>query len=329
VTAPLLDVQELRVAFASAAGLAPVVQGLSFRLERGRTLAIVGESGSGKSVTALSIVGLLPATAKVDGHILLDGRELLGLAERDLRQLRGAAIGLVFQEPMTSLNPVLTIGDQVREAVALHQRMTGALLRARSMELLVEVGIAAPARVLGQYPHQLSGGMRQRVMIAIALACDPPILIADEPTTALDVTVQAQILALIRQRQERSNCGVLLITHDLGVVAELADRVVVLYAGRAVEEADVADIFDRPAHPYTRGLLGARTTIGAAPAGTRRRLAEIPGSAPQAGGVARGCAFAGRCPNVHPRCLEVRPELRPNGERRQVACHLATAVAFA
>jgi peptide/nickel transport system ATP-binding protein len=304
------------------------VQGLSFRLARGRTLAIVGESGSGKSVTALSIVGLLPV-AKVDGHILLDGRDLLGLAERDLRQLRGAAIGIVFQEPMTSLNPVLTIGEQVREAVALHQRMTATRLRARSMELLAEVGIAAPARVLGQYPHQLSGGMRQRVMIAVALACDPAVLIADEPTTALDVTVQAQILALIRQRQESSHCGVLLITHDLGVVAELADRVVVLYAGRAVEEADVADIFERPAHPYTRGLLGARATVGHAQRGARRRLAEIPGTAPQAGVIGRGCAFAPRCPCVQPRCLEVRPELRSNGEGRLVACHLALTPAFA
>jgi peptide/nickel transport system ATP-binding protein len=324
MTAPLLDVQELRAAFAMAAGSPPVVHGLSFRLERGRTLALVGESGSGKSVTALSIVGLLP-TAKVDGHILLEGRELLGLSERDLRPLRGAAIGMVFQEPMTSLNPVLTIGEQVREAVRLHSRMNRARLHDRSLELLAEVGIAAPARVLGQYPHQLSGGMRQRVMIAIALACDPPILIADEPTTALDVTVQAQILALIRQRQARSNCGVLLITHDLGVVAELADRVIVLYAGRAVEEACVADIFERPAHPYTQGLLGARTVVGAARAGARRRLAEIPGTAPQAGAVRRGCAFAARCPCVQPRCLEVRPELRATGEGRLVACHLAVA----
>jgi peptide/nickel transport system ATP-binding protein len=328
VTAPLLDVQELRVAFASAAGSVQAVQGLSFRLERGRTLAVVGESGSGKSVTALSIVGLLPA-AKVEGHIRLDGSDLLGLSERDLRQLRGAAIGMVFQEPMTSLNPVLTIGEQVREAVQLHRPMARAQLRARALELLAEVGIAAPARVVGQYPHQLSGGMRQRVMIAIALACDPPILIADEPTTALDVTVQAQILALIRQRQERSNCGVLLITHDLGVVAELADRVVVLYAGRAVEEADVADIFERPAHPYTRGLLGARATVGEAQLGVRRRLAEIPGTAPQAGAPGRGCAFAARCPNVQPRCLEVRPELRTSGGGRLVACHLALAPAFA
>jgi peptide/nickel transport system ATP-binding protein len=323
----LLDVQDLRAAFHSAAGSLEAVQDLSFRVERGRTLAIVGESGSGKTVTALSIMGLLHA-ADVSGRILFEGRDLLTCAEREMRKLRGRAIGMVFQEPMSSLNPVLTIGRQVREAVLLHRRMTGAQLRARALELLTQVGIPAPARILRQYPHQLSGGMRQRVMIAMALACDPPVLIADEPTTALDVTVQAQILALIRKLQERSDSGVILITHDLGVVAELADRVVIMYAGRKVEEAGVEEIFADPWHPYTRGLLAARPTLGAAD-GARRRLAEIPGTTPQAGAAGRGCAFAERCPVVLPCCIDAAPALRSDETGHAVACHRFAAQASA
>jgi len=326
----LLDVQDLRAAFHSAAGPIEAVQSLSFHVERGRTLAIVGESGSGKSVTALSIMGLLQA-ADVGGRILFEGRDLLTFTEPEMRKIRGGAIGMVFQEPMSSLNPVLTIGRQVREAVRLHRRMTGVQLRARALELLTQVGIPAPARILRQYPHQLSGGMRQRVMIAIALACDPPLLIADEPTTALDVTVQAQILALIRKLQERSNSGVILITHDLGVVAELADRVIIMYAGRKVEEAGVEEIFADPRHPYTRGLLAARPTLGPADATRRRRLVEIPGMPPQAGAGAagRGCAFAERCPVVLPCCLEAAPALRSDETGHAVACHRIAAQASA
>ncbi len=322
----LLEVQDLCVAFRSAAGPVAVVQGLSFRVERGRTLAIVGESGSGKSVTALSIMGLLQA-ADVGGRILFEGRDLLACSEPEMRQLRGGAIGMVFQEPMSSLNPVLTIGRQVREAVRLHRRMSGAQLRARALELLTQVGIPAPERILRQHPHQLSGGMRQRVMIAIALACDPPVLIADEPTTALDVTVQAQILALIRNLQERSNSGVMLITHDLGVVAELADRVIIMYAGRKIEEAGVEQLFADPRHPYTRGLLAARPTLAAD--GARRRLVEIPGTAPQAGAAGGGCAFAERCPVVLPCCLDAAPALRFDETGHAVACHRSAAPASA
>jgi len=318
--ASLLDVQDLRTAFRTPAGPLEIVHGLSFRVERGETLAIVGESGSGKSVTALSILRLL-SRADVGGRILLDGRDLHGLPEREMREVRGGSIGMVFQEPMSSLNPVLAIGAQVAEAFRLHHRSTAAEARERALDLLTQVGIPAPARVLRQYPHQLSGGMRQRVMIAIALACDPPLLIADEPTTALDVTVQAQILALIRSLQRRSNSGVILITHDLGVVAELADRVLVMYAGRKVEEGDVEQVFSAPRHPYTRGLLAAQAVVGASRHGSRDRLPEIPGAAPRPGAETCGCAFAARCPAVEPRCDELRPELQVGAGGRQVACH--------
>jgi peptide/nickel transport system ATP-binding protein len=318
----LIEVQDLRVEFGTSTRPTPVVHGLSFSVQPGETLAVAGESGSGKSVTALSILGLLEASgARVSGHIALNGRDLLGLPEAEMRKLRGGAIGMVFQEPMSSLNPVLTIGFQLAEAIRLHRRQSGAATRARVIELLGQVGIPAPERVLRQYPHQLSGGMRQRVMIAIALACEPQLLIADEPTTALDVTVQAQILALIRAIQARSNCGVILITHDLGVVAELADRVIIMYAGRKVEEAGVEQIFSNPVHPYTRGLLAARPVLDAAAGERPARLAEIPGAAPFGGAGACGCAFAPRCPAVLPICHEARPKLVPLGQGHLAACH--------
>ena len=316
----LLEVQDLRTAFTSPAGEVGVVRGLSFEVEAGETVAIVGESGSGKSVTALSILRLLNA-ARVAGRVLLDGHDLLALPEREMRKLRGGAIGMVFQEPMSSLNPVLTIGDQVAEAVRLHQPVSRKQARRRALELLSQVGIPAPERRLNEYPHQLSGGMRQRVMIAIALACDPKLLIADEPTTALDVTVQAQILALIRGLQVRSGSAVILITHDLGVVAELADRVVIMYAGCKVEEASVSAIFSDPRHPYTRGLLAAMPRIAEPGEASLDRLTEIPGTAPSAGSVKSGCAFAPRCPVALPICAEVEPALATDGDGHAVACH--------
>jgi peptide/nickel transport system ATP-binding protein len=238
-----------------------------------------------------------------------------------MRKLRGAAIGMVFQDPMSSLNPVLTVGFQLGEAMALHLPLSSAAIRSKALDLLGQVGIAAPERIVRQYPHQLSGGMRQRVMIAIAMACDPQLLIADEPTTALDATIQAQMLALIRDLQERSNSGVILITHDLGVVAELADRVIVMYAGRKVEEAGVEELFSNPRHPYTRGLLAARPGLHSAHGERPQRLEEIPGTAHQGGAPSRGCAFAPRCSVVQPTCLEIRPSLEAAARGHFVACH--------
>jgi len=322
VSAPLLEVDDLRTSFRTASGPAPAVRGLSFAVNAGETLAIVGESGSGKSVTALSILGLLNArAADVSGRVRLQGKDILGLGEPALRAMRGAAIGMVFQEPMASLNPVLTIGFQVGEAIRLHRKLGARAVREQSEALLRQVGIAAPARVLRLYPHQLSGGMCQRVMIAIAVACDPALLIADEPTTALDVTVQAQILALIRSLQARSQSGVLLITHDLGVVAELADRVIIMYAGRKVEEAEVETIFARPRHPYTRGLLAARPRLGVSSESVPSRLVEIPGSPPPAGADPPGCAFLKRCPVAITVCSQARPPLVRVADGHVAACH--------
>jgi peptide/nickel transport system ATP-binding protein len=318
----LLEVEDLQTSFRTASGPAHGRRGLSFEVNAGETLAVVGESGSGKSVTALSIMGLLkPPAADVTGRVRLQGRELLGLSERELRALRGSAIGMVFQEPMASLNPVLSIGFQVGEAIRLHRKLGSRAVRDQSETLLRQVGIAAPARVLRLYPHQLSGGMCQRVMIAIAVACDPMLLIADEPTTALDVTVQAQILALIRSLQARSRSGVLLITHDLGVVAELADRVIIMYAGRKVEEAGVETIFARPRHPYTRGLLAARPRLGVSGETGQTRLVEIPGSPPRPGADLPGCAFRERCPAAIAICGQARPPLVRVSDGHIAACH--------
>ena len=324
----LLAVRNLRTAFASPRGEAVAVRDLTFHVHSGETVAIVGESGSGKSVTALSILRLLQAPpAVVTGSIEFDGRDLLTLQEPEMRKLRGGAIGMVFQEPMSSLNPVLTIGSQVSEAVMLHQPLSRREARARALALLSEVGIPAPERRLKEYPHQLSGGMRQRVVIAIALACDPKLLIADEPTTALDVTVQAQILALVRALQARSGSAVVLITHDLGVVAELADRVIIMYAGRKVEEATTSVIFSGARHPYTKGLLGAVPRIGGPGEGSRTRLTEIPGTAPGAGATPTGCAFAPRCRCAVAVCTEVAPTLTRSADGHEVACHRAPVFA--
>ncbi|MGY2050523.1 ABC transporter ATP-binding protein [Methylobacterium sp. JK268] len=321
---PLLDVDGLRVHFRTRDGILRAVDGVSFRVGAGETLAIVGESGCGKSVTANAILRLLPERiVGVAGAVRFEGQDLLALPERAMRRIRGNAIGMIFQEPMTSLNPVLTLGRQVGETLRLHQGLDRAAAAARAVALLGLVGIPEPARRLRGYPHQLSGGMRQRVMIAMALACSPRLLIADEPTTALDVTVQAQILDLMRDLQRRVGAAIILITHDLGIVAEVASRVVVMYAGRTVEEAPVAALFARPRHPYTRGLLGAVPRLGASPDGTRARLAEIPGQVPNLRIRVAGCLFAARCPSVTDLCRSAAPAMVEKAPGHFAACHHA------
>lgn len=313
MTAPLLTVDDLHVAFRTRRGPARVVNGLSFELHPGRTLAVVGESGSGKSVSSLALLGLLPGTADVSGSAIFDGDELIGRSEEELRKVRGAGIGVVFQDPMTSLNPVLTIERQIGEALRAHEKVSDDGVRSRAAELLTEVGIPDAAARLRAFPHQLSGGMRQRVMIAIALAGNPKVLIADEATTALDVTVQAQILELIEKLQDEHGMGVVWITHDLGVVAGIADHVVVMYAGRCVEEGAVDELFGRPAHPYTRGLLGALPVVDdPRPARERDELVTMPGLPPDPVALPPGCAFHPRCPvRADARCATEPPPLSP------------------
>ena len=319
----LLEVENLQTHFRTADGVTRAVDGVSFALEHGETVAIVGESGCGKSVTANSILRLIPQPpGKIAGHIRFEGTDLLELSERAMRNVRGNRISMVFQEPMTSLNPVLTVGGQIAEPLRLHQRLSRNAVRERAVEMLNLVGIAEPRRRAREYPHQLSGGMRQRVMIAIALACNPRLLIADEPTTALDVTIQAQILDLIADLKKRAGTGIILITHDLGVVAQIAERVIVMYAGRKVEEAGVADLFRAPLHPYTQGLLAAVPKLGSSFAGAGAKLAEIPGVVPSLTQRIPGCVFAGRCPQARAVCRQVAPALEEKAARRFAACHL-------
>jgi peptide/nickel transport system ATP-binding protein len=321
----LLEVQNLQTHFATPDGVVRSVEGLSFHIDAGETVAIVGESGCGKSVTSMSILRLVQEPpGKIQGRITFDGRDLLSLPEPEMRALRGNAISMIFQEPMTSLNPVLTVGRQIGETVRLHQGVSAKAAEAKAVEMLTLVGIPAPGRRVREYPHQLSGGMRQRVMIAMALACNPKLLIADEPTTALDVTIQAQILDLMRELKTRMGSAIMLITHDLGVVAEMAQRVVVMYAGRKVEEASVEDIFARPMHPYTRGLLGAVPKLGSSlDEGGRSKLAEITGLVPSLRKPIVGCAFAGRCAMVTDLCRRVAPAIEPKAADHTVACHYA------
>ncbi|MGC8476664.1 MAG: ABC transporter ATP-binding protein [Acetobacteraceae bacterium] len=320
---PLLEVTALQTHFATPDGVVRAVEGLSFTVTPGETLAIVGESGCGKSVTSMSILRLIQSPpGRIAGSIRFEGRELLDLAEAEMRRIRGNDIAMIFQEPMTSLNPVLTVGRQITETLRLHQGLSARAAEARAAEALSLVGIPAPERRAREYPHQLSGGMRQRVMIAMALACNPKLLIADEPTTALDVTIQAQILDLMRGLKQRIGSAIMLITHDLGVVAETAERVVVMYAGRKVEEAPVAALFARPAHPYTLGLLGAVPRLGAGAEGTARtRLAEIPGLVPSLRARIAGCPFAPRCTRAEDRCRAEAPALRTLAPGHAVACH--------
>jgi len=316
----LLEIRGLRVSFATDAGPVPAVRGVDLAIAQGETLALVGESGCGKSVTALSILRLVatPPGRYDAGEVRFAGEDLLTVSEERLREVRGNDVAMIFQEPMTSLNPVFPVGDQVAETIALHQRVGAAEARARAIEALRRVGIPAPEQRVDEYPHQLSGGLRQRVMIAMALACSPRLLIADEPTTALDVTIQAQILELVAKLQAELGMAVLLITHDLGVVAETAHRVAVMYAGRVVEEAGVLELFERPRHPYTAGLLRSRPRLDAG----RGRLVPIEGSVPDALHVPPGCPFHPRCPYAIERCPKEDPPLFDEAGHRH-ACWVA------
>jgi len=318
---PLLRVEGLKTHFHTGRGVARAVDGVSFTLGRGETLGVVGESGCGKSVTALSILRLIPSPpGRIEGGAIhFDGRNLLDLTEREMRSVRGREIAMIFQEPMTSLNPVFTIGNQIAEAITVHEKRPKAEVQARVVELLKLVGIPAPEARAHEYPNQLSGGMRQRAMIAMALACDPKILIADEPTTALDVTVQAQILDLMAGLRERLGMSILLITHDLGVVAEFCDRVAVMYAGRVVEQATAAEIFANPRHPYTKGLLQS-VPQGRGDYTRRERLSAIPGSVPDLTALPKGCLYANRCPLARDRCRESEPGLDAVGDAHTARC---------
>ncbi len=326
---PLLQVERLQTHFGTIDGVARAVEGLSFHIDARETVAIVGESGCGKSVTSMSILRLIQEPpGKIAGRIMFDGRDLLTLSDAEMRKIRGKEISMIFQEPMTSLNPVLSVGRQIGETLRLHEGMSAPQAERPSIEILTLVGIPAPERRVREYPHQLSGGMRQRVMIAMALACNPKLLIADEPTTALDVTIQAQILDLMRDLKTRVGAAIMLITHDLGVVAEMAERVVVMYAGRKVEEGDVRSIFARPLHPYTKGLLGAVPKLGSSLRETgRSKLTEIQGQVPSLRSVIVGCPFAGRCPIVTDLCRAVAPAVEEKLPGHWAACHYAEQVA--
>ena len=315
---PLLEVRDLRTTFATDDGPIAAVDGVSFDVEAGRTLAIVGESGCGKSVTALSIMGLLPQPAGrvADGSIRFEGRELVGLDKRALQDLRGNGMAMIFQEPMSSLNPVFTIGEQIAEGLLRHRPLTRAQADERALAMLEKVRIPAAAQRFHEHPHKLSGGMRQRAMIAMALACEPRLLIADEPTTALDVTIQAQILDLMQRLQRETGTAIILITHDLGVVAEMADEVVVMYAGRVVERAPARALFNEPQHPYTVGLLGSIPRLQGEP----RRLASIEGQVPDPLRMPPGCRFAERCPFADAQCAGAAPPLRDLGAGHASAC---------
>ena len=320
----LLEVENLQTHFRTPDGVNRAVDGVSFQVAEGETLAVVGESGCGKSVTANSILRLIPEPpGRIAGSIRFEGTDLLTLDEPAMRRIRGNDISMIFQEPMTSLNPVLTIGRQLGETLRLHQGLTKEAAEDRAVEMLNLVGISEARRRVREYPHQFSGGMRQRVMIAMALACNPKLLIADEPTTALDVTIQAQILDLMRDLKRRVGAAIILITHDLGVVAEVAERVMVMYAGRKVEEAPVAKLFRAPRHPYTQGLLGAVPKLGSSVTGDATRLAEIPGLVPSLKSRIVGCVFASRCTLATDLCHKIAPPLELKAPGHIAACHYA------
>jgi peptide/nickel transport system ATP-binding protein len=318
VSGPLLEVQDLVVEFGPKDRPIRVVDEVSFSIAAGGSTGLVGESGSGKSITSLSILRLVPEPpGRISGgRILFDGTDLLSLPRRDMPDIRGSDIAMIFQEPMSSLNPVMTIGDQIGEAIMLHQDVSRQERRRRVLEMLSLVGIPSPEERVDAYPHQFSGGMRQRVMIAMAVACGPRLLIADEPTTALDVTIQAQVLELIKDIRRRLNTAVLLISHDLGVIADTCERVVVMYAGRVVEDGDVRAIFRTPAHPYTRALLKSIPRLGQG----NRRLYQIAGSVPMPGSVTQGCAFHARCTERREVCAQKVPPLSPRGTDHRAAC---------
>jgi peptide/nickel transport system ATP-binding protein len=321
--APLLEIEDLRTYFFTRDGIVRAVDGVSLGVKRGETLGVVGESGCGKSVTSLSILRLIPQPPGriVSGAIRFEGTDLLKVSEAEMRSIRGNEISMIFQEPMTSLNPVLTVSRQISETLMLHQGLDARAAAERSVAMLRLVKISEPERRALQYPHEMSGGMRQRVMIAMALACNPKLLVADEPTTALDVTIQAQILDLMRELKEKIDAAIILITHDLGVVAEMAQRVIVMYAGRKVEEAPVKELFRHPRHPYTVGLLNSVPHLGATRGRAEApRLAEIPGMVPSLREEIVGCAFSPRCPFVTERCRRESPALELKGPGHVVAC---------
>jgi len=327
--APLLEVQDLQTFFHAEGTVARAVDGVSFTLGAGETLAIVGESGSGKSVTSLSIMRLVPIPPGeiAGGSVLFRGRDLLAIPEPEMRHIRGNEMGMIFQEPMSSLNPLLTVGEQIAEVVRLHQGLARGAARQRAVEMLGRVNIPDPERRAREYPHRLSGGMRQRVMIAMALACRPALLIADEPTTALDVTIQAQILHLIRALQIEMGMSVLFITHNLGVVAQVADRVAVMYSGRIVEQGDVRTVFATPLHPYTRALLRSIPRVQAAGHDPSRRLLSIPGQVPSPVALPPGCSYAPRCPLADDVCRTVMPPLAAVMSAHDARCHHWNALA--
>jgi oligopeptide/dipeptide ABC transporter ATP-binding protein len=317
----LLEVNNLKTYFYTEDGVVPAVDGVSFYIKPGESLGVVGESGCGKSVTSVSILRLVPnPPGKImeGSEILFEGKNLLDLPEKEMRKIRGNEISMIFQEPMTSLNPVLRIGDQLKEVLMLHQGMNSEQARAKGIEMLKLVGIPRPEKVIDDFPHSLSGGMRQRVMIAMALSCNPKLLIADEPTTALDVTVQAQILELMNKLKKELNSSVMLITHNLGVVAETCDRVIVMYAGKVVEEGDIYSIFEDPKHPYTVGLLNSIPSIDE----RNEKLEAIPGVVPNPLNMPKGCRFEPRCKKAMARCKEEQPEITVLGEERNVRCFL-------
>jgi peptide/nickel transport system ATP-binding protein len=316
----LLEVQNLKTYFKKKKQSVPAVDGVDFAIRKGETVALVGESGCGKSMTSLSIMGLVPKPGGevIDGNIKLDGLDLLQLPEKEMLKIRGKDIAMIFQEPMTALNPVLTIGEQIIEVITYHQKMKRKEAVKRAVELLEMVGFPRAAELLDEYPHRLSGGMRQRVMIAMAMSCSPRLLIADEPTTALDVTIQAQILDLMRGLSKKSDTSILLITHDLGVVSEMADRVIVMYAGQVVEEAPIDELFNNPLHPYTSGLIDSVPSIE----GPIEKLKSIPGQVPSPEEFSLGCRFAPRCSKAFGRCFEEQPALERKGEDQSVRCFL-------
>ncbi|MCC6250395.1 MAG: ABC transporter ATP-binding protein [Rubrivivax sp.] len=321
---PLLQVHDLRVEFRTRRGAAMVLNGVDFQLEPGETLGVVGESGCGKSMTALALLRLIPSPpGRISaGQIRFRGEDLVQASEARMRDVRGNRISMIFQEPMTSLNPVFSVGDQIGESLRLHAGLDAKAARARAIEMLRSVGIPAPERRVDEYPHQLSGGMRQRVMIAMALACRPDILIADEPTTALDVTVQAQIFDLLRELQRERGTAILMITHDMGAVAEMADRVIVMYAGRVIEQGSVAEVLQQPAHPYTQGLIECLPDLGSSRAGARAELTEIAGMVPSLWELGSGCAFRERCPRALARCAHEAPPMFAAPDGHRAACWL-------